>query len=83
MDPFSCTETDGTLRERKTAFQSAQPTAGAPAQTRGGPGPHLRPLPAVEGARRGADSWLEEEGGGHGLPHDIPPTERGLRGYGE
>jgi len=44
---------------------------------------HLRPLALVEPVGSGAASWLPEGGGGQGLPHDIPPTERGLLGYGE
>lgn len=40
----------------------------------------LRPLALPELVNSGADSWLPEGGGGQGLPQDIPPTDRGLRG---
>lgn len=55
VDPFSCTETDGTLRERGKRFsvcglQPSPDLRGALAF------PHLKPLEALEAARRGADS---------------------------
>lgn len=44
---------------------------------------NLNPFALVALVRSGVDSWLPEGGGGQGLPQDIPPTERGLLGYGE
>lgn len=44
---------------------------------------HLRPLELAEPVSSGAGSWLPEGGGGQGLPQDMPPTDRGLLGYGE